>query len=261
VRDVLVLKCGDVVAPVRIVHGDYDRWFAGALGGSPLLSPASRGSGSPGTRARLHVVAAHLGARLPDARGFDAVIATGSPRSVLERAPWMPRAGEALLEAAARGVPVLAVCFGHQLVAAALGAEVRRSPSGREMGTVSCALTDVGAANPLFEGVPRTFDVQATHEDEVAALPSGAELLAGNAHSAIQAFRVGARLWAVQFHPELSPGALAALVRARAPALEASARARGEDPAMRLRTLLAGIRGTPWGARVLGNFLNGAGPR
>jgi GMP synthase (glutamine-hydrolysing) len=239
VRDVLVLKCGDVVAPVRIVHGDYDRWFAGALG----------------ARARLEVVPAHLGARLPDARGFDAVIATGSPRSVLERAPWMARTGEALLDAAARGVPVLAVCFGHQLVAAALGAEVRRSPRGREMGTVACALTDAGAADPLFDGVPRTFDVQATHEDEVAAAPPGAVVLAGNAHSAIQAFRVGARLRAVQFHPELSPAALAALVRARAPALEAEARARGEDPAVRVRTLLAGIRGTPWGARLLGNFL------
>jgi GMP synthase (glutamine-hydrolysing) len=241
----LVVKCGEVVAPVRIVHGDYDRWFASAL--------------APG--ARLHVVAAHLGALLPDPRGFDGVIATGSPRSVLEGAPWMARTGDALVEAAARGVPVLAVCFGHQLVAAALGAAVRRSPRGRELGTVSCTLTPAGLADPLFAGVPRTFEVQATHEDEVAAAPPGAVVLAGSAHSAIQAFRVGERLWAVQFHPELTAAAAAALVRARAHALEAEARARGEDPAARVRTMLAGIRGTPWGVRVLGNFLRAAGAR
>ncbi len=87
-------------------------------------------------------------------------------------------------------------------------------------------------------------------------MPAGAEVLAGNAHSAIQAFRVGRRLHAVQFHPELSAAAVAALVRARAPALAAEARARGEDPAMRLASLLAGIRGAQWGARVLGNFLD-----
>ena len=255
-RDLLVVKCGEVLAPVRRVHGDYDRWFAGALvPGLPLPREAGLGRGL-GPRARLHVVAVHLGARLPDPRRFDAVIATGSPRSVLESAPWMSRASDALLEAAARGVPVLAVCFGHQLVAAALGAPVRRSPRGRELGTISCTLTQAGLADPLFAGVPRTFEVQATHEDEVAIVPAGAEVLAGNAHSAIQAFRVGRRLHAVQFHPELSAAAVAALVRARAPALAAEARARGEDPAMRLASLLAGIRGAQWGARVLGNFLD-----
>jgi GMP synthase (glutamine-hydrolysing) len=255
VQDVLVVKCGDVLAPVRIVHGDYERWFAAALvPGLPLPREAGLGRGL-GPRARLHVAEVHLGARLPDPRRFDAVIATGSPRSVLEGAPWMVRTGDALVEAAARGVPVLAVCFGHQLVADALGGAVRRSPRGPELGTVSCTLTAAGLADPLFAGVPRTFEVQASHEDEVAAAPPGGVVLAGNAHSAIQAFRVGRRLWAVQFHPELSAAAVAALVRARARAVEAEARARREDPAVRWRTLLAGIRGTPWGARVLGNFL------
>jgi GMP synthase (glutamine-hydrolysing) len=239
VRDVLVVKCGNALEPVRSVHGDYDRWFAAALG----------------PRARLHVVAAHRGARLPDPRRFDAVIATGSPRSVLEAAPWMVRTGDALVEAATHGVPVLAVCFGHQLVAASLGAEVRQSPRGRELGTISCALTAAGRADPLFAGVPRTFEVQATHGDEVAAAPPGAVVLAGNAHSPIQAFRVGRRLWAVQFHPELSAAAVAALVRARVQAVEAEARTRGEDPAARVRTLLAGIHETPSGTRMLENFL------
>jgi GMP synthase (glutamine-hydrolysing) len=235
----LVVKCGDVAAPVRIVHGDYDRWLAAALG----------------PRVRLAVVPVHLGAALPDPRRFDAVVTTGSPRSVLERAPWMVRAGDALLEAAEQGVPVLAICFGAQLVAAALGAEVRRSPRGRELGTVACALTPEGRADPLFAGLPPVVEVQATHEDEVARAPRGAVRLAANDHSAVQAFRVGRRLWAVQFHPELPPEALSALARARAPLLAEEARARGEDPAERLRAILAGIRGTRWGARILANFL------
>ena len=240
-RDILILTCGETAPSVRIRLGSYDRWFQEALGGA----------------VRPHVVAGHLGAPLPDPRRFDAVIATGSPRSVTEGAPWMRRAAEWLLSAAEHRVPVLGVCFGHQLLGAALGGRVRRSPRGREIGTVACTLSEAGRADPLFDGVPGTFEVQTTHEDEVEPAPPGALALATNGHSALQAFRAGAFLRGVQFHPEMSQAQIAALAVARATALGAEARARGDDPAGRVRAVLGGVRPTPWGARVLENFLSG----
>ena len=224
----LLVKCGSTHAAVRLALGDYDRWFLRAL------APAGVG---------VRVIEAHAGAPLPArAGGADAVIVTGSPRSVTERAPWMTRAGEWLREQAEGGIPVLGICFGHQLLAEAYGGAVARNPLGREIGTVRCALTPAGQGDPLFDGVPAGFEAQATHEDEVRALPPGAELLATNGWSRVQAFRIGRSVRAVQFHPEMDAAAMAAVVRARGAA----------DG--RLGDGLAGIRATPRAERILLNF-------
>jgi GMP synthase (glutamine-hydrolysing) len=167
----------------------------------------------------------------------------------------MLAAAEWLRAQAERGTPVLGVCFGHQLLAEAYGGAVARSPRGREIGTIRCTLTAAGRADPLFAGLPAAFDAQATHEDEVVRLPAGAELLATNGWSRVQAFRLGRNVRAVQFHPEMDAGSMAATVSARAEPLAAEARRRGEDAAAALRALRAGIRPTPLAARVLASFV------
>jgi GMP synthase (glutamine-hydrolysing) len=238
---ILLLKCGAAATEVRRAHGDYDRWFLRAL--------------AP-TGARMRAIEAHAGAPLPArAGGADAILVTGSPRSVTERAPWMVAAARWLREQAERGTPVLGVCFGHQLLAEAYGGAVARSPRGRELGTVRCTLTAAGREDPLFAGLPPSFDAQATHEDEVARLPPGAELLATNGWSRVQAFRIGRDVRAVQFHPEMDAAATSATVAARAAGLAEEARRRGEDGEAALRALRAGIRPTPLAAGLLPAFV------
>lgn len=167
----------------------------------------------------------------------------------------MERAAEAMREAAERGLPVLGVCFGHQLLAHAYGARVVRNPRGRETGTVEVTLSAAGRADPLFHGLPERFAVQATHEDIVEAPPRGSTVLAGNANTAVQALAFGPQVRGVQFHPEAFPAAMRALILARAERLEAEAAARGHPPGAQVPRLLAGLLPTPAGRRVLLNFL------
>ena len=65
-------------------------------------------------------------------------------------------------------------------------------------------LTPAGMDNPLFAGFDAEFVVMESHRDAVLTLPPRAELLAGNAHTQIQAFGVEDRMFGVQFHPEMS---------------------------------------------------------
>lgn len=238
-KRVLLVKAGDAAESVTLAVGDYDRWFLETIG--------------PGHR--VDRVLAHWGQRLPRPRGYDAVLMTGSPRSVTEPTEWMRRAADWLLEAGAQRVPALGVCFGHQLLGFALGARVVRNPLGREIGTVSVRLTAAGREDPLFAGLPEELTVQATHEDVVERVPAGAVALARNALCSVQALAFGRHLRGVQFHPELQPSAMASVIRARASPLEAEWVARGGPPGERVRTLLAGIRPSPHGRRVLLNFL------
>lgn len=237
--NVLLLKSGD--AAVRPSHSDYDRWFVQTIGQSGV---------------RFETIYAHLGAKLPvDPTVYDAVIMTGSPLSVTEPTAWMKRTAFWMREAAERKVPVLGVCFGEQLLAWSFGGRVVRNPQGREIGTVTVELTEAGRRDPLFSNVPSTFAINATHEDIVQTLPPGTTLLAKNSNTRVQAFSAGRYIRAVQFHPELQTCTMQALIRARAEKLEAEAVARGHSRGERVPSLVAGIRPTPCGRRILHNFL------
>jgi len=229
-RNVLLLKAGETSPAVRLRVGDYDGWFARAFHAAGV---------------RVTTVHVALGEPLPrKLRAFDAVVMTGSPLSVTQRVPWMDRAEELLLDAEARRMGVLGVCFGHQLLAHAHGGRVVVSPRGREIGSVAVDLTAAGLEDPLFEGVASRFTVQTTHADHVPCLPGGATLLAGNAHAPVQAVAYGRHVRGVQFHPELDAASMRWVIQARAASL-----------AERLPTLLAGLSPSPAGPRILANFL------
>jgi len=234
--EVLLLKAGETATPIRLAAGDYHRWF---------LQTAS----APGVRFRI--VQAHLGERLPaDPTAFTAVMMTGSPLSATQPTPWMRAAAEWMREAAERKVPVLGVCFGHQLLSLAYGGQVARNPRGREIGSVEVQLTGAGTHDFLFEGLPPRLWVQATHEDEVPTLPEAATLLATNAHSLIQAMAIGPYVRGVQFHPELQASGMRSVIRARTALLEREG--------ARVTQLLAGLRPTALAERILHNFLSHA---
>jgi GMP synthase (glutamine-hydrolysing) len=118
------------------------------------------------------------------------------------------------------GVPSFGSCWGLQLMTAALGGTVHLNPNGREIGVARrICPTEAGRGHALYDGKAQPFDALCSHEDEVATLPSGAELLASNAVSRIQAMAIrdGEKsFWGVQYHPEFDFASVAAIVALRA---------------------------------------------
>lgn len=213
------------------MHGGYPAWFAHALGFP------------------MPVVRAHEGELLGPAlekvkpRGL---IVTGSPLSVTDNADWMKRLGEELLHTGERGIHVLGVCFGHQLIAQAAGGRVVKNPRGREIGTVTVRLTEAARRDPLFSWASSDeIEVQATHEDAVDPAPPGAALLASNENCAVQAYRLSETIACVQFHPELSEIAMRDLIASRRDKLLAE----GRDPT----DLARKVHDVPSG-KILKNF-------
>ena len=240
-RNVLLLKAGDANNAVRNALGDYDRWFVQTIGQSGH---------------RFDVLHAHLNQALPEnPKAYDAIIMTGSPLSVTEPAEWMRRSADFMRESAEQKVPVLGVCFGQQLLAWSFGARIVKNPQGREIGTITVALTKRGQVDPLFKDLPGEFSVQATHEDIVEQEPEGVERLAHNANTSVQAIAAGRFIRGVQFHPEAQPETMSSLIKARAEKLELEGTARGLAPGERVTRLLAGVRPTPFGRAILMNFL------
>jgi GMP synthase (glutamine-hydrolysing) len=223
---IAILVAGETLPAIARRRGDFVR-FIRARAATPELQSTGMAWVAYDVRGT---------APLPGPRDADAFVMTGSASSVTERAPWMLRAEALLRDIVAARVPLLGICFGHQMIAQALGGEVQKNPLGREIGTVR--LTRV-ADDFLFAGLPRAFDVQETHVDAVVRPPPGARVLATTARDRCAAFRVGDRVRAVQFHPEMDADILRGYITARTPAI----REEGGDPEALLAALHDGTRG------------------
>ena len=133
---------------------------------------------------------------LPPHTEFDALVVTGSRASVYWDKDWIDPLVEYVGKAAADGVPILGVCYGHQVLAEALGGRV----SGMDDFELGYNEVEQVDDDPLFAGISRAFTVFTSHGDTVAELPPGAELIARNDYG-VHGFRRG-DCWGVQFHPE-----------------------------------------------------------
>lgn len=133
----------------------------------------------------------------------EGLVVMGGPMGVYEadRYPFMARELRLLQASVAAGIPVLGVCLGAQLLAAALGASVSQGP-GMEEGGGWVTLTPAGRNDPVLGVGPPVLPVVHWHQDTYT-LPQGAVLLASTDRYEQQAFRLGKRVYGVQFHLEL----------------------------------------------------------
>ncbi len=228
-----IVKLGDTLPALHYTHGDFEHWIAQGL---------QTGQANPPIR----VVDPREGQTLPELGQCAGIVVTGSHAMVTDRAPWSEATADWLAQAVAIEVPVLGICYGHQLLAHALGGEVANHPQGLEVGVARVHTTPAAAHDPLLGHLPASFAAPVAHRQSVRRLPAGAVALAHNAFEGHHAFRVGACAWGVQFHPEFGPDASAAYVDH----LAADLRAQGSDP-IHLRQA---VTPTPHAASLLARF-------
>lgn len=201
----IVLRTGDAVAPVAARRGEFFSWIVREV--------------SDAWAGEWEEVDVRGDTSLPDPKGAAAFIITGSSSSVTERAPWMLRLEAFVRQAVEAETPLFGICFGHQIVAQALGGHVARNPRGREIGTQHVRVTPHAVGHPLFARLGSAFVANHTHVDSVVRLPDGARLLAETDIEPHAAFALGAHVTCVQFHPEFDGDTMRGYIEARTPVL------------------------------------------
>lgn len=170
------------------------------------------------------VFAADAAAALPAGTAladYDGVLWTGSDLTAYHADDARVTAMIELAKAGfAAGARQWGSCWGAQIAAVAAGGEVAKNPKGREWAFArDISLTPAGRASAFYKGKPERFDGYIMHLDEIVKLPPGAELLATNDHTVVQAISVvkgAGTFWATQYHPEYDLFEMARLVAGRA---------------------------------------------
>lgn len=199
-----IIKAGSTFPATRNRLGDFEDWIIRASG------LAER------TVSVVHIMD---GEALPPVEKLSGVIITGSHAMLTDRDSWMLELETWIPKVIEHNTPLLGICFGHQLLAQAMGGRSDYNPKGREIGTVTIKLTAEGQQDRLLGTLPKVFIAHATHAQTVMELPVSSLRLAENSLETSHAFRLGDKAWGVQFHPEFSAEIMSAYVNEQAATL------------------------------------------
>ena len=232
IKPILIMKTGSSLPGLVTRRGDFEDWII-------------NGSGQP--RERFVVINVENGEALPDPAGISAVIITGSHAMVTDHEPWSETAARWLGAAVRCNLPILGICYGHQLLAYALGGEVAYNPNGREYGSTEIRFSHKARADRLFKVIEPHPTGFVSHAQTVSRLPEHAVHLAFSAKDDNQAFCFNHNVWGLQFHPEFD----ADITRAYIENSREVIKKEGGDP----DALLANCQDTPLGSQVLHRFI------
>ncbi len=232
-RKLLIIKTGTTLDSIRRRHGDFEDQIIASLGipaGDAVTAPV------------------YITKTIPPLRDVSAVIITGSHAMVTGREDWSVNLAWWLRSVCPESMPILGLCYGHQIIADAWGGTVGYHPGGREVGTVDIELCDEGRRDPLLGCLPARFPGHVFHAQTVTALPPAARLLAGNAFEPHHAFVIRDNVWGVQFHPEFTAAIMREYVDEDAPSL-------GEE-GFDVAALKESLKEHPYGRLLLRRFIS-----
>lgn len=188
-KPMLILQTGDAPLSVQETSGNYDRMF---------LQAGNLGAG------QVNIVHLPRGERPQDPETYCGILITGSAAMVTDRLDWSEYAAGWLRQAVRADVPIFGVCYGHQLLAHALGGVVDYLADGMEVGTQSIEVLPAAANDPLIGRLPAQFKANLIHSQTVVTPPEGAAILARSARDPHQILRYSPNVVTTQFHPEFN---------------------------------------------------------
>lgn len=190
-----LLECDDVVGRFQHIHGGYREMFAALLPGHDFS-----------------YFEAHRG-RLPHGPGdCDAWICTGSKYSVYEQHDWISGLSRFIRAVHRAERPFVGICFGHQMLAHALGGQVEQAMQGWGVGVLK---VEILRQEPWMIPPRPAISIQHIHQDQVLRLPADSVVLGRSEHCAVEMFQVGKSMLGIEGHPEFTPAYGEALIRAR----------------------------------------------
>lgn len=183
-----ILECDRLNEPLRARHGSYSEMF------QRLLASAGR----PLAFETWQV----MDAEYPQSvNSCDAYLITGSRYSVYDDLAWVRRLQEYVVTLDSHSKKLVGICFGHQMVAQALGGEVRRHSGGWGVGVLESSLV---RSKAWMDPARESFCLIASHQDQVLRLPERAELLSASAFCAHGSYQIGEHILCFQGHPEFT---------------------------------------------------------
>ena len=197
---ITIVQTGDVPAPLRSEFGPYAKMF-------------ERMFDSTGFDFNYEIVTVDDHSLLPDPSRLEAIVITGSPAGVYEDHAWLPPLRDFIRGAYAAKTPMLGICFGHQIMADALGGDVQKSPKGWGLGRHTYRVL----GRPDFmDNAPETVSVACSHQDQVLVPPADAEvILASDFTPNAGLFYKSGKALSFQPHPEFLDDYALALVNLR----------------------------------------------
>jgi GMP synthase (glutamine-hydrolysing) len=230
-RPVLIIRTGRAPDAIRARHGDFPHWFRLASGLA---------------RERIRVIDVAAGEALPGVAEVAGALITGSAAMVTERAAWSERTAGWIRDAMDHELPMFGVCYGHQLMAHALGGRVDYLPGGREIGTLAIECLPGAADDPLLASLPGSFRAHTTHEQSVLEPPAGTLVMARSARDPHHLLRYGPQALSVQFHPEFNAEVMRAYIHRK----RHDVRREGSDPT----SIFRAVAPTPMARQLLRRF-------
>ncbi|HPE48498.1 MAG TPA: gamma-glutamyl-gamma-aminobutyrate hydrolase family protein [Hyphomonas sp.] len=214
-----IIETGLVHPAIRDRFGDYPAMFRHIMSGAGTYT--------------FETVSVVKGEALPEPGSLDGILFTGSASGVYDDEPWIGPLEDFIRAAAAAAVPQAGICFGHQILAEALGGKVVKSDRGWGAGRHTYRI--VSCPPFIDEGCPASVSATASHQDQVVELPPGAQIVAASDFTPYAAlYYPDAPALSFQCHPEFGDGFSAALYEALQPklgeALAASAIASLQGP-------------------------------
>ncbi|ADD69569.1 glutamine amidotransferase class-I [Denitrovibrio acetiphilus DSM 12809] len=197
-KKIIIIKADSTFEQIIQKHGDFDQWVADELS---INSDAVKS------------VDVRNGEKLPDPSDILGAIMTGAHSMVTEKQDWSEKTAKWIKRAVDSGTPFFGICYGHQLLAYAMGGVVDYNEKGMEIGTVKVGFKPERYDDPVFNEMPDEISAHSIHSQSVMKLPSDSVRLAGNQHEKNHVFRIGECAWGVQFHPEFDADIMRAYIK------------------------------------------------